>query len=587
MAHLALYREWRPKTFDEMVEQKQAVHALRQSVINKQIAHAYLFSGTRGTGKTTLAKIFSRAINCLNPQNGNPCNVCDICRPALDGQLMDIVEMDAASNNSVDNIRRLCDEVIFMPAQAAFKVYIIDEVHMLSTGAFNALLKTLEEPPAHAVFILATTEPHRIPATILSRCQRYEFRRIPVDSMVTHLQAIVEKDQISIQDEALRTIAILADGALRDAISILDQARSAYADCITHDQILGLVGVVRDQFLQDTAQALIEHDGLALLQRVDELVLSGRDIPRFVTDLAQYLRNVLVCSVSDPNAPENLLIRVNSETLSGMKCLAEHVTAQRLIDLIRGLSSLLPDLRWAADNRTVLEIGLIRIADAIAASDQVSRDEKKDVPEKPSSETENQQKIDQTKPLESNQTVDSEVKRMNGEPVPPETEDVIDPVTQPVFDAVAEIEDPIQIDKNDSRQEDNSGKTSVQVPDDIAAEETAVDIDQVWPRVLSTLQEYGYMTLYLFSRPAKPVLTDKTLELFFQSDEHVHFQEMSKPESLKIVNDIMKKLTGQSYTIKTKMNGDVKKIHCSTEEAWIDKVRQSAGRLGIPVEEES
>jgi DNA polymerase III subunit gamma/tau len=364
MAHLALYREWRPRTFDEVVEQKQAVHALRQSVISGQIAHAYLFSGTRGTGKTTMAKIFSRAINCLQPVQGNPCNQCDICRAALDGSLMDIVEMDAASNNSVDNIRRICDEIIFMPSQARFKVYIIDEVHMLSSGAFNALLKTLEEPPAHAVFILATTESHRIPATILSRCQRYEFRRIPLESMVERLDEIAKSDAIEITPEAQKTIAALADGALRDAISILDQARSAFPPPITHDNVLSLVGVVRDQFLQQVALALIEGDIAGLLQLVDQLVMAGRDLARFVTDLAQHLRNLLVCQVA---TDDRLLVRVNSEALSDMKQLAGQVSSDRLIVLIRGLSALLSDLRWASDGRTALEIGMIRLMDEMPA----------------------------------------------------------------------------------------------------------------------------------------------------------------------------------------------------------------------------
>ena len=235
MSYLALYREWRPKTFDEVVEQKQAVYALRQSVINRQIGHAYLFSGTRGTGKTTLAKIFSRAINCLSPQEGNPCNECELCRAILAGSLMDVIEMDAASNNSVDNIRRICDEVVFMPSQAKYKVYIIDEVHMLSTGAFNALLKTLEEPPAHAVFILATTEPHRLPATILSRCQRYEFRRIPQEGIAARLSEIALSDHISIAKPALDAIAVFADGAMRDAISLLDQAKSSIAGTIERE----------------------------------------------------------------------------------------------------------------------------------------------------------------------------------------------------------------------------------------------------------------------------------------------------------------------------------------------------------------
>ena len=245
MEHVALYRLYRPMNFDDIVEQEHAVAALRQSVILGKIGHAYLFCGTRGTGKTSIAKVFSRAINCQHPVNGNPCNECEICKGVIDGSLLDVIEMDAASNNSVDNIRRICDEVMFMPAKAKYKVYIIDEVHMLSTGAFNALLKTLEEPPAHAVFLLATTEPHRIPATILSRCQRYDFRRISNESIVKRLSFIAAKQNISIEPDALSAIATIGDGALRDSVSLLDQvSTTSGATTITRDDILRITGIV-------------------------------------------------------------------------------------------------------------------------------------------------------------------------------------------------------------------------------------------------------------------------------------------------------------------------------------------------------
>lgn len=333
MAHVALYREWRPLTFDEVVEQTHVVTALRQAVITGQIAHAYLFSGTRGTGKTTVAKIFSRAINCLKPEEGNPCNKCEICTGILNGSLLDVVEMDAASNNSVDTIRRIVDEVLFMPSQARFKVYIIDEVHMLSTGAFNALLKTLEEPPAHAVFILATTEPHRIPATILSRCQRYEFRRIPLPGLISRLQEIASANKIEIEAAALDTIARLAEGGMRDAISLLDQVRmSADAEkTVTRDDVLKLTGVADDELLARMSKALLTGDATALLETVGALIMSGRDLARFLLDLAAYCRNLLIVSVSP--APGDLL-QVTSFQLNRLKDVAKLTDTNTLLELV-------------------------------------------------------------------------------------------------------------------------------------------------------------------------------------------------------------------------------------------------------------
>jgi DNA polymerase III subunit gamma/tau len=358
MGHIALYREWRPRTFDEVVEQKHTVAALKQAVISGNIAHAYLFSGTRGTGKTTMAQIFSRAINCLSPENGNPCNKCSVCLGILGNSILDVIEMDAASNNNVDTIRRLCDEVVFTPSVARFKVYIIDEVHMLSTGAFNALLKTLEEPPAHAVFILATTEQHRIPATILSRCQRYEFRRIPVDSIILRLRKIADADGMNVTDDALKSIAQMSDGALRDAISLLDQAKASFLTTIQKEDILSLVGVVNDDFMQVMAESIADKAPEKALELVEQLILDGRDVVRFTGDLALYFRNVMICHVTkDPES----LIYFPAKTIEGMKRLAAKMSLERVIAVIRDLSSLVTDLRWSSNPRITFEIALIRL----------------------------------------------------------------------------------------------------------------------------------------------------------------------------------------------------------------------------------
>lgn len=356
MGHVALYRQFRPVTFDEIVEQKHAVTALRQSVISGQIGHAYLFCGTRGTGKTTIAKIFSRAINCLAPRDGNPCNECEICRGILNNTLMDVIEMDAASNNSVDNIRRVCDEVMFLPSRAKYKVYIIDEVHMLSGGAFNALLKTLEEPPAHAVFLLATTEPHRIPATIISRCQRYDFRRIPMESMILRLQSIAAAQRVSIDHEALVTISNLSDGALRDAISLLDQVSTGVDRNITRDDVLRITGVVDDAFLYSMADALLTGDPLRIVTLTEQLVMDGRDMIRFTLDLAHYFRDLMVIRVAPD--PENL-VQATSDSMSQMQEIAGRTPPETLVFAVTRLSGLVSELKWSPDMRTSFEIALL------------------------------------------------------------------------------------------------------------------------------------------------------------------------------------------------------------------------------------
>ena len=360
MEHVALYRLYRPMNFDDIVEQEHAVSALRQSVLSGKIGHAYLFCGTRGTGKTSIAKVFSRAINCLHPVNGNPCNECEICKGVIDGSLLDVIEMDAASNNSVDNIRRICDEVMFMPAKAKYKVYIIDEVHMLSTGAFNALLKTLEEPPAHAVFLLATTEPHRIPATILSRCQRYDFRRIPSESIVKRLGYIAQKQNIAIEQDALSAIASIGDGALRDSISLLDQvSTTSNGKTITRDDILRITGIVDEAFLHQFASAILEGRAADLLPLCKELTMDGRDLIRFTLDLAQYFRNILVTQVS---ANPQALIESTSAAIAQMRDLGRRTDTATILFFITRLSDLAGELKWSPSARTSFEIMMLRLA---------------------------------------------------------------------------------------------------------------------------------------------------------------------------------------------------------------------------------
>ncbi len=358
MSHIALYREWRPQTFSEIVAQEQVTFPLKQSIINGEINHAYLFTGTRGTGKTSTAKVLAKAVNCLHPVQGDPCNQCEICQAINDGSLLDVLEIDAASNNSVDNIRRIVDEIVFMPTRAKYKVYIIDEVHMLSQGAFNALLKTLEEPPAHAIFILATTEPHRIPATVISRCIRFDFRRIPQHEIVENLKRITAADKIEIKDDALQVIAQLAEGAMRDAISILDQAKSGITYPVTKEKLLNMMGIVQDQFMLLLFEALLRSDLRQVLHLIDEMVMSGKDLERFISEFTQFLRNVLITKIT--SATDEWLGFSQSD-LKTLLNLINHVSETLILDWIEEISKLSSELKYAGDVRITIEVCLIKL----------------------------------------------------------------------------------------------------------------------------------------------------------------------------------------------------------------------------------
>ncbi|NLC68840.1 MAG: DNA polymerase III subunit gamma/tau [Clostridiaceae bacterium] len=368
MSYMALYREWRPLVFDDVVEQEHIVKSLKYSVKTGRIAHAYLFCGTRGTGKTTMAQIFSRAINCREPDNGNPCNKCDICRGILSGSILDVMEIDAASNNSVDNIRDIRDEVIYSPSHAKYKVYIIDEVHMLSTGAFNALLKTLEEPPSHVVFILATTEPHKLPATILSRCQRYDFRRITAAGIAKRLRRISAANGIEVEDRAIRLIASISEGALRDALSILDQCISLGSSKITYSDVLSITGTANEQLVSAFLNAIIKRDIGGILMLVNQLVMEGKDIAQFIASLISYCRNLLVCKMVEDTRDIEDILDVSGESLETIKSQAACLGKEDIVHIINELSGLESNLKWSNHPRVMLEVALIKICTKTAAA---------------------------------------------------------------------------------------------------------------------------------------------------------------------------------------------------------------------------
>ena len=352
-----LYRKWRPKRFSDVVGQPQVTVTLKNELKSGRIAHAYLFTGSRGTGKTTCAKILAKAVNCLNPQDGDPCGECEICKGVENGSVMDIVEIDAASNNGVENIRTLREEAHFTPAAAKYRVYIIDEVHMLSVGAFNALLKTLEEPPAHVIFILATTEVHKIPATILSRCQRFDFHRIPPQDIADRLTYVAEQENAKLDPQAALLIARLADGALRDALSILDQCFGRSKD-VTEQVVAETAGLVGREHLLALADAVKAGDSAAALEIVDRLYRSSKDMARLCEEMSSHFRGMMLMKTMK-NAreilamPETEFVQMEKQALS--------TPLPVILHTIDTMQEALEKMYRGGDRRTVFEMAVLRL----------------------------------------------------------------------------------------------------------------------------------------------------------------------------------------------------------------------------------
>ncbi len=355
MAYTALYRKFRPTTFADVVGQEHITKTLRNQIIADRVGHAYLFNGGRGTGKTSSAKILARAINCLNPKDGEPCNECEICRGALNGSLTDIVEMDAASNNSVEDIRSIREEVNFLPTKAKYRVYIIDEVHMLSPGAFNALLKTLEEPPEHVKFILATTEPQKLPATILSRCQRFDFKRISNEDIIKRLKVVCNESNIEITDSALNIIAVLSEGAMRDALSILERCIQDGENKIDEDKIKDLVGIPKIAFVNSITEAIIDYDIDKALKSMDDILNEGKDLNNFLWEIIKYIKDILIYKSSKKAD------LYSEDEIANINAISEKVTKEKLVNLIYELSKLETDMKWSTQKTIMFQAGIIKL----------------------------------------------------------------------------------------------------------------------------------------------------------------------------------------------------------------------------------
>ncbi|WP_034444727.1 DNA polymerase III subunit gamma/tau [Butyrivibrio sp. AE2032] len=359
MGYVALYRKFRPPVFEDVKGQDHIITTLKNQIRSDRVGHAYLFCGTRGTGKTSVAKILAKAVNCENPIDGSPCGQCEMCKEIATGNSMNVIEIDAASNNGVDNVREIIDEVSYSPTKGKRKVYIIDEVHMLSAGAFNALLKTLEEPPSYVMFILATTEVHKIPITILSRCQRYDFHRITIDTIEGRLRQVVDAEGIQVEERALRYIAKTADGSMRDSLSLLDQCIAFnYGEELTYDKVLGVLGAVDTEVFQKLFSALYTQDANSALTILSDVVIQGRELTQFVNDFVWYLRNLMLVQASDQMED---VVDISTDNLKSLKEQAEGADTDTILRFIRIFSELSSNIRYATQKRILIEITLIRL----------------------------------------------------------------------------------------------------------------------------------------------------------------------------------------------------------------------------------
>mgnify|MGYP000416328326 CR=1 FL=1 len=370
MSYTALYRKFRPDNFADVKGQDHIVTTLTNQINANRIGHAYLFCGTRGTGKTTVAKILAKAVNCEHPVNGSPCNECEMCKAIQAGTSMNVIEIDAASNNGVDNIREIREEVTYRPTEGKYKVYIIDEVHMLSTGAFNALLKTLEEPPSYVIFILATTEAHKIPITILSRCQRYDFHRISIDTIAARLSELLKVEGVEAEEKAIRYVAKAGDGSMRDALSLLDQCIAFYlGQTLTYDKVLDVLGAVDTEVFSKLLRKVLAGDVTSAIRILEDLIVGGRELSQFVGDFTWYMRNLLLVKTSDN--PEEA-IDVSSENLKLLKEESEMTDSDTLMRYIRIFSELQNQIKYAGSKRVMLEVALIKLCRPQMEQDQLS-----------------------------------------------------------------------------------------------------------------------------------------------------------------------------------------------------------------------
>lgn len=522
--HKALYRAYRPQTFKDVVGQEHIIRTLKNQIQNNNVGHAYLFCGTRGTGKTSTAKIFARALNCQNSVDEEPCNECEVCKDILSDNIMDVIEIDAASNNSVDDIREIRENVKYTPAKCKYKVYIIDEVHMLSQGAFNALLKTLEEPPSYVIFILATTEPHKIPATILSRCQRFDFKRVTVKDMSTRMKEICDDVNVVVDDRALNLIARNSQGALRDALSILDQCMSFSENDIEYKDVVDLLGTVNIEQLFEMAEYVIKEDTKKCLEILNEFVVWGKDIKNLIDDLIDHFRNLMVCKVS---SDLDEIISLPEEIVEQLKDQASTIEVNDIIRILNILSTTQDAIKVSSNPRVLAEVSIMKLS---------------------------QPMFDESK--------ESLLKRISN-------------LEEVIKSGKININSNVEVE---SKKEDKetSEKNEVEAEEEVFYEEVKSEdvelIEKSWENILTHIKKDKNMPVYAILREAKEFnVSANNLYIVFDDNFAFAKNKLSDEKTRNYIESVIREILNRSFGIKIILKSESKNIKLEIEKEQKDK----------------
>lgn len=521
MAYQALYRKWRPMRFDDVVGQEHVTTTLKNEIKHAHVAHAYLFTGTRGTGKTSTAKIFSRAVNCLHPEDGNPCNQCDVCKGILEERILDIVEIDAASNTGVENIREIIDQGRYSATVSKNRVYIIDEVHMLSQGAFNALLKTLEEPPSDVIFILATTEIHKVPATILSRCQRFDFKTITAGDIAGRIRYILEQEGITADDEAVDYVAYLGDGSMRDALSILDQCLAFKQNGLTYADVVGVVGALDDSYLFDIAAKMAKQDTAGVLEAFASCIADGRNTDYFVESLLAVFRDMLMYQIAGEQPG------MSGKRAQGVARMSELYTREQTLHSIEVLNDLLVNLRFSASPRVLIEVALIKLS-------QPQLDESSGA------------LLARLSKLEHTVSSGSLTFVQHTEQQPPVTEDESDDLPWPTDGDIPPVADGESVPLAEEKQPTGE-------PD--APDTNAVQAAANWKDVIDGIMQSGNLMLFTDIFKTTAYLRDNMLYICF--DDAQKRDRIMKKEQLALVQQQVRAVFGCEMPIKCVLESEV------------------------------